>query len=155
MGDPRTAGQIWSHLRGANYTDFKGAWGFDLARVGLAAKFIWEEFLGVGLAVLAIGLWRLGKERPRSLALLGAWAGPMLFLPLVFVGEGMFDQWFVTAYLPLAFCHRGRLRLDRDEGPRRLPGGARHRGRLDDPRELRRPQLPQLRRRPRPMAGSS
>jgi hypothetical protein len=104
MGDPRTPGQVWSHLRGANYTDFKGAWGFDLARAVLAGKFIWEEFLGVGLAVLGIGLWRLGKERPRALALLGAWAGPMLFLPLVFVGEGMFDQWFVAAYLPLAFC---------------------------------------------------
>jgi tetratricopeptide (TPR) repeat protein len=104
MGDPRTPGQVWSHLRGANYTDFKGAWGFSFARVGLAARFIWEEFLGVGLAVLAIGLWRLGKERPRALALIGAWAGPMLLLPLVFIGEGMFDQWFVAAYLPLAFC---------------------------------------------------
>jgi hypothetical protein len=104
MGDPRTPAQVWAHLRGANYTDFQGAWGFDLARAGLAGKFIWEEFLGVGLAVLGIGLWRLGKERPRALALLGAWAGPMLLLPLVFVGEGMFDQWFVAAYLPLSFC---------------------------------------------------
>jgi tetratricopeptide (TPR) repeat protein len=104
MGDPRTPAQVWSHLRGSNYTDFKGAWGFSIARAGLAARFIWEEFLGVGLAVLAIGLWRLGKERPQALALIGAWAGPMLLLPLVFIGEGMFDQWFVAAYLPLAFC---------------------------------------------------
>jgi tetratricopeptide (TPR) repeat protein len=104
MGDPRTPGEVWSHLRGANYTDFKGAWGFDLARAGLAAKFVWEEFLGIGLAIVGLGLWRLGKERPRALALLGAWAGPMILLPLVFIGEGMFDQWFVTAYLPLAFC---------------------------------------------------
>jgi hypothetical protein len=103
MGDPRTPGQIWDHLRGANYTDFKGAWGFSLDRAVLAGKFIWEEFLGVGLALVGLGLWRLGKERPRMLALLGAWAGPMLLLPLVFIGEGMFDQWFVTAYLPLAF----------------------------------------------------
>ncbi|HVR87344.1 MAG TPA: hypothetical protein VMU54_23670, partial [Planctomycetota bacterium] len=36
-----------------------------------------------------------------TLALIGAWAGPMLLLPLVFIGEGMFDQWFVAAYLPL------------------------------------------------------
>jgi TolA-binding protein len=28
----------------------------------------------------------------------------MLLLPLVFIGEGMFDQWFVAAYLPLALA---------------------------------------------------
>jgi hypothetical protein len=104
MGDARTPGQIWAHLRGANYTDFKGAWGFDLSRAGLAARFIWEEFLGVGLAVLGLGLWRLARERRGLLYILGALAGPMLLLPLVFIGEGMFDQWFVAAYLPLALC---------------------------------------------------
>lgn len=103
MGDPRTPGQVWSHLRGANYTDFKGAWGLDLARAVLAGKFIWEEFLGVGLALLGLGLWRFWTERRAALGVIAAWAGPMLLLPLVFVGEGMFDQWFVTAYLPLAF----------------------------------------------------
>lgn len=102
MGDARTPGQIWAHLRGANYTDFKGAWGFDLARAGLAARFIWEEFLGVGLAVLGIGLWRLGVERRGALGLIAAWVLPNLLLPLFFIGEGMFDQWFVVAYLPLA-----------------------------------------------------
>jgi tetratricopeptide (TPR) repeat protein len=54
--------------------------------------------------VLGIGLWRLWTERRGVLWLIAAWAGPMLLLPLVFVGEGMFDQWFVTAYLPLAFA---------------------------------------------------
>lgn len=104
FGDPRTPGEVWSHLRGANYTDFKGAWGFSLDRAGLAARFIWEEYLGVGLAVLGLGVWRLAKERPGLLALIGAWAVPMLLLPLVFIGEGMFDQWFVAAYVPLALC---------------------------------------------------
>jgi hypothetical protein len=104
MGDPRTLGQVWAHLRGASFTDFKGAWGLDLARSVLAGKFFWEEFLGIGLAVLGIGLWRFWTERRGALGLLAAWAGPMLLLPLVFVGEGMFDQWFVTAYLPLAFA---------------------------------------------------
>jgi len=103
MGDPRTPGQVWAHLRGANYTDFKGAWGLDLARAVLAAKFVWEEFLGIGLAILGLGLWRFWTERRAALGLIAAWAAPMLLLPLVFVGEGMFDQWFVTAYLPLAF----------------------------------------------------
>ena len=102
FGDPRTAGEVWAHLRGSNYTDFKGAWGFDLARAGLAARFVWEEYLGIGLAVLGIGLWRLAKEQRGVLALIAAWAGPMLLLPLVFIGEGMFDQWFVAAYIPLA-----------------------------------------------------
>lgn len=104
MGDPRTPAQVWSHLRGSNYTDFKGAWGFGVERGVLAARFVWEEYLGVGAVVLGIGLWRLGREKPGTLALLGAWAGPMFLLPLVFIGEGMFDQWFVAAYLPLAFC---------------------------------------------------
>jgi hypothetical protein len=104
LGDPRTPAQVWSHLRGANYTDFKGAWGFDGARGLLAGRFIWEEFLGVGLVVLGLGIWRLARERPRELLLIGAWAGPMLLLPLLFVGEGMMDQWFVAAYLPLALC---------------------------------------------------
>jgi hypothetical protein len=104
FGDPRTPGQVWSHLRGANYTDFKGAWGFDLARAGLAARFIWEEFLGIGLAVLALGVVRLARERRGILGLIAVWAGPMLLLPLVFIGEGMFDQWFVAAYIPLTLC---------------------------------------------------
>jgi len=104
FGDPRTPGQVWAHLRGASYTDFKGAWGFDLGRAGLAARFIWEEYLGVGLAVLGLGLWRLGTERRGVLWIVGAWAGPMLLLPLVFIGEGMFDQWFVAAYLPLSLA---------------------------------------------------
>lgn len=103
LGDPRTAGQVWSHLRGANFTNYKGAWGFDTARGLLAGRFIWEEYLGIGLIVLGLGLWRLGKERPRELMLIGAWVLPMLLLPVVFVGEGMFDQWLVAAYLPLAF----------------------------------------------------
>ncbi|HZE95734.1 MAG TPA: tetratricopeptide repeat protein [Planctomycetota bacterium] len=104
FGDPRTIPQVWSHLRAANYTDFRGAWGFDLGRAGLAARFIWEEFLGVGLAVLGLGVWRLAKERPPVLGLIAAWAGPMLLLPFVFLGEGMFDQWFVAAYIPLSLC---------------------------------------------------
>lgn len=104
MGDARTPGQIWNHLRGSNYTDFKGAWGFDLGRAALAARFIWEEFLGVGLAVLGIGLWRLWTERRGVLGLLAAWVVPNLLLPLFFIGEGMFDQWFVAAYLPLALA---------------------------------------------------
>jgi hypothetical protein len=104
MGDARTPGEVWGHLRGANYTDFKGAWGFDLARAALAARFLWEEFLGVGLAILGVGLWRLWTEQRRLLLLLGAWVAPTLLLPLVFIGEGMFDQWFVVAYLPLSFA---------------------------------------------------
>lgn len=104
FGDPRTPAEVWAHLRGASYTDFKGAWGFDLGRVGLAARFIWEEFLGVGLAVLGLGLWRMARERRGLLAVIGAWSGPMLLLPLVFIGEGMFDQWFVAAYIPLFLC---------------------------------------------------
>lgn len=104
FGDPRTPAEVWAHLRGASYTDFKGAWGFDLGRAGLAARFIWEEFLGVGLAVLGIGLWRVAAERRGVLGILAAWSGPMLLLPLVFIGEGMFDQWFVAAYIPLFLC---------------------------------------------------
>ncbi len=104
FGDPRTPGQVWAHLRGASYTDFKGAWGFDLGRAALAARFIWEEFLGVGLVVLGLGLGVLARERRGLLYILGAWAGPMLLLPLVFIGEGMFDQWFVAAYLPLSLA---------------------------------------------------
>jgi hypothetical protein len=104
MGDARTPGEVWAHLRGANYTDFKGAWGFDLARLALAASFIWEEFLGIGLVVLGIGLWRLGAEHRRVLLLLAAWTAPTFLLPLVFIGEGMFDQWFVVAYLALSFA---------------------------------------------------
>ncbi|MBI3854823.1 MAG: tetratricopeptide repeat protein, partial [Planctomycetes bacterium] len=104
MGDPRTPGQVWTHLRGANYTDFKGAWGFDIHRAALAARFIWDEFLGIGLAVLGVGLGCLWRERRGALGLLAAWAAPMILLPLVFIGEGMFDQWFVTAYLPLSFA---------------------------------------------------
>jgi tetratricopeptide (TPR) repeat protein len=104
MGDARSPGEVWAHLRGANYTDFKGAWGFDLARAALAATFIWEEFLGVGLLILGIGLWRLWAEQRRILLLLAAWIAPTFLLPLVFVGEGMFDQWFVVAYLPLSFA---------------------------------------------------
>src|SRR5579862_546322 len=61
FGDPRTPAQIWAHLRGSQYTEFKGAWGFDLARVGLAIRFIWEEHLGIGLVVLGLGIWRLAK----------------------------------------------------------------------------------------------
>jgi hypothetical protein len=53
----------------------------------------------------------------------------MLLLPLVFIGEGMFDQWFVAAYLPLALA-RPRLRVDRAAVESLHARRARHRGRL-------------------------
>jgi hypothetical protein len=98
---PETAGAVFDYLRGKRYTHADRAFGFDPSRVARAASFVWEEYLGVGLALLGVGMVSLGQRRPRMLLLYAAWLLPLMGVTVAFLAEGQTDLWLVSAYLAL------------------------------------------------------
>jgi hypothetical protein len=108
---PRTVGALFDYLRGSRYTDAKSAFGFDPERILHALSFAWEEYLGVGLALLAAGVVSVARRRPRILLLFAAWLLPLVGITLVFRAEGQFDMWLVSAYLPLSLLLAAGLQM--------------------------------------------
>lgn len=99
---PRSLGAMVDFLRGRKFTDGRGSFGFEVPRTLHAAAFIWEEYLGVGLALLGLGAVRIARLRPQLLGLLAAWLLPVAGTALAFRAEGQLDQWLVAAYIPLS-----------------------------------------------------
>lgn len=99
---PQSAGALFDYLRGKRYTSGADAFGFDGRRVAHAASFVWEEYLGVGLALLGAGTAALARRKPRLLLLFAAWLGPLIGVTLAFRAEGQTDQWLVSSYIPLS-----------------------------------------------------
>jgi len=102
FGDPRSAGDVLAYVFGKRFVASSGAFGFQGDRWTQASGFFWEEYLGVGLALLGVGAWRVLRDRPKALPVGAAWVGTVAFVSLLFRGEGQFDLWLVSAYLPLS-----------------------------------------------------
>jgi hypothetical protein len=101
FGDPTDGAGLWGYLTGARFTGGHGAFGFEGVRAAGAARYGWEEFLGVGGALAALGLWKLGALNRRLLAGLAAWVIPVVVVTILFKLEGQHDLWLVAAWIPL------------------------------------------------------
>lgn len=101
LGNPRTLKELIPFALGKHFMSIRGTWGLDAGRWTSAALFLWEEFLPVGLAALAVGvvgLWR----RDRSWIAWGAlWCLPFVVVTLLFKIEGQHDFWLVAIYILL------------------------------------------------------
>lgn len=101
FGDPWTLAGFWEYLTGSRFTSRPGAFGLEGSRVISIARYFWEEFLGVGVVLSAIGFYRLWLVNRRLLLGLGAWVIPVLVVTLLFKLEGQHDFWMVAAWIPL------------------------------------------------------
>lgn len=101
FGDPRTAGGFRDYLLGSRFTQVPGVFGFAESRTTSVGLFLWEEALGVGVALMLVGLARLARINKRLLLGLAAWVAPVLLVTVLFKMEGQHDFWFVAAWLPL------------------------------------------------------
>jgi tetratricopeptide (TPR) repeat protein len=101
MGDPSGLGQALAYVTGRRFVALPGVFGLDGSRVSSFGLFLWQEFLPVGIALLAFGLASIGRRRPRLLLGLLAWTVPYAVVTILFKIEGQHDCWFVAAWLPL------------------------------------------------------
>src|SRR5439155_24950481 len=100
-GEPSWLGGLVRYLRGARFTDVAGAFGLAESRWEGAWLFFWEEFLGVGLLAVAVGLARIALSNRRLLLGIAAWVVPSGLVAVLFKIEGQLDFWLVAAWLPL------------------------------------------------------
>jgi hypothetical protein len=101
FGDPSTLAGFFEYVSGSRFTMQGRNFGIAGSRVASVGRFLWEEFLGVGLVLLSAGIYRLGTSHRRLLAALAAWVVPVLVITVLFKLEGQHDFWFVAAWIPL------------------------------------------------------
>jgi hypothetical protein len=125
FGEPRSVGEIIGYVAGSNFTHRPGAFGFQADRWSTAAMFFWEEFLGVGVALLAVGAVRLWRTNRPAFGGVALWAGLYTLLPTLFILEGQQDHWYVAAWLPAQLVAGLGLRdVARRMGTRAIPAAA-------------------------------
>jgi hypothetical protein len=101
MGHVNSAGRLAGYVVGKRFMEFPDVWGWSTPRVVGVLRYAWEEFLGVGLALVALGLLALRKENPGRLAGLAVWCGTVAVVATLFKIEGQHDLWMLAAYVPL------------------------------------------------------
>jgi tetratricopeptide (TPR) repeat protein len=100
MGHVDSPGRLVEHALGRKYLEFPDAWGWSAPRVLSVLRYAWEEFLGVGLAAVVLGVASIRKEAPWRLPTLAAWSGTVLVVTTLFKIEGQHDLWLLAAWLP-------------------------------------------------------
>ena len=101
FGDPTSLGEWIRYVRGGRFTDLPGVFGFEGWRGANAAKYLWEDFLAVGLVLALAGLSRLAVVHRKLLLMIAAWMIPSALVATLFRIEGQQDFWLVAAWLPL------------------------------------------------------
>jgi len=101
FGDPSSFGELIYYLIGGPFTHRSGSFGLEGWRVGRAFLYLWEDFLGIGLAAALVGLARMATLNRRLLLGIGAWVLPSAVAATLFRIEGQQDLWLVSACLPL------------------------------------------------------
>ncbi|HVR84549.1 MAG TPA: tetratricopeptide repeat protein [Planctomycetota bacterium] len=101
FGNPTSAGEWLAYLAGSRFTGRAGVFGADSFRFAHAARYLWEDFLGVGLLLALLGLGRIAAGNRKLLVGLAAWVLPSALLATFFRIEGQQDFWLVAAWLPL------------------------------------------------------
>ncbi len=101
MGHVNSLGRLAGYVVGKRFMEFPDVWGWSTPRVLGVGRYVWEEFLGVGLGLAAFGLLALRKENPGRLAGLAVWCGTVAVVATLFKIEGQHDLWLLAAYLPV------------------------------------------------------
>jgi tetratricopeptide (TPR) repeat protein len=101
MGQPATPGDALSYVTGRRFVTLPGVFGYESSRGLSFGLFLWEEFLGVGLLLVAAGLFAIARGRRPLLWGLLAWMVPYATVTILFKIEGQHDCWFVAAWMPL------------------------------------------------------
>lgn len=101
MGQPRSLSDVFAYLLGSRFTAIPGVFGFEKSRLVGFATFLWEEYLAVGLLLIAHGVVSLVRDR-RPAAIGGLlWMLPYVVVTILFKIEGQSDHWYLAACLPL------------------------------------------------------
>ena len=101
FGDPRSLQEWIYYLLGGQFTHRGQTFGVEPWRVGRAFLYLWEDFLGIGLAAAIVGLARLTTSDRRLLLAVAVWVVPSAIVATLFRIEGQQDLWLVSAWLPL------------------------------------------------------
>lgn len=101
MGHVTSLGRLAEYFVGRKFVEIPDAWGWSTPRVLSVLRCGWEEFLGVGLALAALGLAALRKEASGRLAGVAVWSGTVAVVTTLFKIEGQHDLWMLAAYVPL------------------------------------------------------
>jgi tetratricopeptide (TPR) repeat protein len=101
MGQPGTPREALSYVTGRRFVSLPGVFGFDPVRGASFGLYFWEEFLGVGVILVAVGLIAIARARRPPLWGLLAWMLPYATVTILFKIEGQHDCWFIGAWMPL------------------------------------------------------
>lgn len=101
FGDPASWSGFTEYLTGSRFTGAPNVWGLEGSRVASVPRYFWEEFLGIGALIVALGLYRLWWINRKLLVGLALWVAPVLVVTVLFKLEGQHDFWMVAAWLPL------------------------------------------------------
>lgn len=121
FADPRTIRDLIAFISGERFTKQEGAFGFSAWRWVAALRYTAEEYL-VALVPLVLGAWILIRRHRPSAGLLAGWVVPVLFVTLVFQGEGQFDQWLVFVFIPMSLAVAVGLAALQERGVRTVVG---------------------------------
>jgi hypothetical protein len=101
MGDPRGLGELLRYATGRRFVAAPGVFGWEPSRAASVGLYLWEEFLGVGLAAVVAGVAWVAVRNRRLLLGMAAWVLPYVLVTVAFKIEGQHDCWFVAAWMPL------------------------------------------------------
>jgi tetratricopeptide (TPR) repeat protein len=101
FGEPDTLSGFVEYVTGARFTTRGQNFGLEASRVASVPRYLWEEFLGIGVILLGAGAYRLWSLNRRLLIGLTAWVVPVLVITVLFKLEGQHDFWMVAAWIPL------------------------------------------------------
>jgi hypothetical protein len=101
MGLPRNPWEALSYVTGRRFLSLPGVFAYDPVRGASFGLYLWEEFLGVGLLLVAAGLFAIARgRRPLFWGAL-AWMIPYTTVTIFYRIEGQHDCWFIGAWMPL------------------------------------------------------
>jgi hypothetical protein len=104
FGRPDGVGSILRYVLGVHFAGIPGAFGLDASRALSFVRYLWEDHLGVGLLLSALGFRLLARANRRLFWGFLLWIVPYSVFTILFKPEGQHDCWLVAARLPLTLA---------------------------------------------------